>query len=64
MILECVGPVAYKLKLPSGSHIHDVFHVSQLKKFHGSAPLISQIPDWFNSAIAEPELQPAAILAS
>lgn len=36
-ILQCVGPVAYRLALPlSLSGVHPVFHVSMLKKFHGN----------------------------
>ena len=31
VILQQVGPVAYRLQLPVDWQIHDVFHVSQLK---------------------------------
>ena len=43
-ILERVGPVAYRLALPpSLSRIHDVFHVSILRKY---IPDITHVLNW------------------
>ena len=61
-VLERVGPVAYKLALPLHVKVHDVFHVSLLKKYVHDA---SHIIDW-NVIQVEPEgeflLEPLQIL--
>nr|GEU43019.1 putative reverse transcriptase domain-containing protein [Tanacetum cinerariifolium] len=39
-VLDKVGTIAYKLKLPQElSRVHNTFHVSNLKKYHADKPL-------------------------
>ncbi|KAK0608302.1 hypothetical protein LWI29_028621 [Acer saccharum] len=42
-VLARIGPVAYKLELPTGSQIHNVFHVGLLKKLVGPIPDVSPV---------------------
>lgn len=61
-IVERVGGVAYKLKLPEGSRVHPVFHVSLLKKAVGNYQEDKELPDLLEDPVEACE--PEAALAS
>jgi hypothetical protein len=56
-ISEKINEVAYRLELPLGAKLHNVFHVGLLKKFNGGTP---RTPGWIQPirhgrACLEPE---------
>ncbi|XP_070672230.1 uncharacterized protein [Malus domestica] len=61
-IVERIGTVAYKLKLPEGTKIHLVFHVSCLKKHLGNlVQPLTELPDVSDEGMSHSV--PQAVLA-
>lgn len=57
-VLQRIGQVAYKLKLPTTCKVHPVFHVSQLRRAVGTQEVSPSIPEQLTSElelVVEPE---------
>lgn len=59
-LVRQIGEVAFEVELPSHSKINPVFHVSQLKPYHGSELPIRELPP--DAIDNQPVLQPLAVL--
>lgn len=62
-IVEKIGVVSYKVKLPAAARIHPVFHISQLKKAIGNYSVESELPAGLEVEEADLE-EPETVLAS
>nr|GFB02076.1 ribonuclease H-like domain containing protein [Tanacetum cinerariifolium] len=60
-VMERIGHVAYRLKLPLTSSIHPVFHVSQLKRVIGDHQVVCDLP---YGLVTESPLVPAEVCGS
>lgn len=60
-IIARVGSVAYRLELPPNHKIHPIFHISQLKRAHGSVFIPTSLPAHIHSDLVL-EAEPEAVL--
>jgi len=61
-VLQQIGTIAYKFKLPPTTKIHHVFHISLLKKFIGQ-PSQQYLPLPLLSTELRPTVQPLRVVA-
>ena len=62
-VVDRIGIVAYKLKMPETAHIHPIFHIFVLKKFVGSSNQ-PYLPLPLTVGESGPMIQPIAVLDS
>ena len=62
MVLKCIGSQAYKLELPEHLKVHDVFHVSLLKRYIPRADHVLNDDQIVMSTQGILQLQPSRIL--
>lgn len=60
-VLNRIGKVAYRLQLPPTAKIHNVFHVSQLKRAVGNATVSTSIPQQLTVDMVM-EVEPESLL--
>ena len=62
-IIERIGPVSYRLELPSElSRIHNVFHVSMLRKYVSNPSHVLEVPPVELNENLSFEVQPVGIM--